>query len=84
MFEFPGCHLISQEPILHQVICESESFKVVVKKNDNCLSEFVWAVEQANAGDFVIPIQIDDGLASIRFVESQLLDLKATLAECLS
>ena len=35
VFEFPGCHLISQEPVLHQVICESESFKAAVVSDLN-------------------------------------------------
>ena len=35
VFEFPDCHLISQEPILHQVICESESFKAAVVSDLN-------------------------------------------------
>ena len=30
VFEYPGCHLASEEPDLHEVICEDEAFRAAV------------------------------------------------------
>ena len=73
-----------EDHCLYLALCPlcAAKYTVLIKKDDNCLSEFIWAVEQADG--LRIPVQIDSGLASVRFVESHLLDLKAALAECLS
>ena len=75
-----------EDHCLHLALCPlcAAKYTVLVKKPEDCLSEFIWAIEQAKAGDFEVPVQINGRPASVRFVETHMLDLKAALAECLS
>ena len=75
-----------EDHCLYLALCPlcAAKYTVLVKTDEDCLSEFVWAIEQADATDFEVPLQINGRPASVRFVETHMLDLKAALAECLS
>ena len=57
-------------------------YKVLVKRDENSLKDFIWAIEAAT--ERVIAIEMDGGACTVRFVESHLLDVKTALSECLS
>lgn len=75
-----------EDHCLYLALCPlcAARFTILVKKDEDCLSDFIWAIEQAERNDLVIPLKIDGSAATVRFVESHLLDLKTALAECLS
>ena len=75
-----------EDHCLYLALCPlcAAKYTVLVKKDENRLSEFVWAIEQAEPTDYEIPVQLNGRPASVRFVETHILDLKAALAECLS
>jgi hypothetical protein len=75
-----------EDHCLYLALCPlcAAKFSILVKKNHECLSDFIWAIEQAESSELVIPFKIDGTAATMRFVESHLLDLKTALAECLS
>ncbi len=74
-----------EDHCLYLALCPlcAAKYGVLVKKNDDRLSEFIWAVEQAAVGALTVPVQIDNVTSHIRFVESHLFDIKVALAECL-
>ena len=75
-----------EDHCLYLALCPlcAAKYTVLVKKDEDSLSEFVWAIEQAEPNDYEVPIQLDGHAVSVRFVETHMLDLKAALAECLS
>ena len=75
-----------EDHCLYLALCPlcAAKYTVLVKKNHSRLSEFIWAVEQADTDDLAVLIQLEEGTASVRFVESHLLDLQTVLNECLS
>ena len=74
-----------EDHCLYLALCPlcAAKYTVLVKKDKDCLSEFVWAIEQAEPNDYEIPVQLNSRPASVRFVESHMLDIKAALAKCL-
>lgn len=56
-------------------------YSVLVKKDADKLSDFIRAVEQADLGSLTVEVEMDGVTATVRFVESHLLDLKTALAE---
>jgi hypothetical protein len=75
-----------EDHCLYLALCPlcAAKYSVLVKKDHDRLSDFIWAVEQTAAGDLIVPVQTDGVTSHVRFVESHLLDLKAALTECLS
>ena len=76
----------AEDHCLYLALCPlcSAKYTVLVKTNEDCLSDFVGAIERAEPNDYEIPIKLNGRPASVRFVEAHMLDLKAALAECLS
>lgn len=74
-----------EDHCLYLALCPlcAAKYIVLVKNDNDRLSDFIWAVEQAAAGDLVVPIQMDGVTSHIRFVEAHLRDIRAVLAECL-
>ncbi len=76
-----------EDHCLYLALCPlcAAKYSVLVKKDHDRLSDFIWAVEQAKTGDLTVTVQLDGTIAaSVCFVESHLLDLKTALTECLS
>jgi len=75
-----------EDHCLYLALCPlcAAKYCVLVKKDRNYLNKFIRSLEEAAAGDFIIPIQLGEETASLRFVESHLLDLKTALPECMS
>ena len=75
-----------EDHCLYLALCPlcAAKYTVLVKKDEDCLSEFLWAIEQAEPDDYEVPVQLNGPPASVRFVETHMLDLKAALSECLS
>jgi hypothetical protein len=73
-----------EDHCLYLALCPlcAAKYKVLVKKDDDRLSEFIWAVEQAD--NPIVPVGMEDSCASLHFVESHLSDVKIALGECLS
>ncbi|MCC6694361.1 MAG: hypothetical protein IT365_01910 [Candidatus Hydrogenedentes bacterium] len=71
---------------LYLALCPlcAAKYSVLVKGNEKLLSDFIWAVEQADTDSLAIPAQIGETSSQVRFVESHLHDLRIALDECLS
>jgi len=74
-----------EDHCLYFALCPlcAAKYTVLVKRDDDRLSEFIWAIEQASPEDRAVPVQLAGDTTSVRFVETHLLDLKTALAECL-
>ena len=75
-----------EEHCLHLALCPicAAKYKILVKDDPARLSDFIGAIEQAETSNLAIPFKMDDTTATMRFVESHLLDLQTALEECLS
>ena len=75
-----------EDHCLYLALCPlcAAKYGVLVKKDDDHLSDFISAIEHAQTSDLTVPLKMDGTTATVRFVESHLLDLKIALAECLS
>ena len=75
-----------EDHCLYLALCPlcAAKYTVLVKRDENRLTDFIWAIEQANSSDLAVSVDLDEGVYSVRFVESHLLDLKTALVECLS
>jgi hypothetical protein len=73
-----------EDHCLYLALCPlcAAKYKVLVKKDDDRLSDFIWAVEKAD--NPIVPVGMGDSSASLRFVESHLSDIKIALSECLA
>ena len=58
VFEFPGCHMISEGPVPHFVICEDKSFRAAV------VSDLLTYFEQGNSKfpHYAIDVSLRDGV----------------------
>ena len=75
-----------EEHCLYLALCPlcAAKYTVLVKKDEGRLSDFISAIERANADERAVSVSLDEVIDSVRFVESHLLDLKTALAEFLS
>lgn len=75
-----------EDHCLYLALCPlcAARYSVLVKKDDERLSQFIWDIERADGGNLIVPLQLDGSATSVRFVESHILDLKTALNECLS
>ncbi len=79
-------HFSREDHCLYLALCPlcAAKYNVFVKKDEECLKDFIRALEQSGDGDYIIPAKLDEPSASVRFVEAHLLDLKTALFECLT
>ena len=73
-----------EENCLYLALCPlcAAKYKVLVKRDEDCLNEFIWAIQVAVAQ--VVSVGMDGSSCAVRFVESHLLDVRTVLSECLS
>ena len=73
-----------EDHCLHLALCPlcAAKYKVLVKRDEDYLKEFIWAIEVAE-GD-VVSVEMDGNSCAVRFVETHLLDVRTALSECLS
>ena len=67
---------------LHLALCPlcAARYKVLVKRDEDYLKEFIGAIEVAR--ERVVSVGKDGSSCTVRFVESHLLDVKTTLGTC--
>ena len=73
-----------EEHCLYLALCPlcAAKYKVLVKRDEDYLKEFIWAIEVTE--NQVVSVRMDGSSCTIRFVEPHLLDVKTALSECLS
>ena len=73
-----------EDHCLYLALCPlcAAKYKILVKRDEDYLKEFIWAIEEAN--EEVVSTEMDGTSCTVRFVESHLLDVKTALSECLS
>ena len=73
-----------EDHCLHLALCPlcAAKYKVLVKRDEDYLKEFIWAIEKAE-GD-VVSVEMGGISCAVRFVEKHLLDVRTALLECLS
>ena len=56
-----------EDHCLYLALCPlcAAKYSVLVKRDEDCLSEFIWAIERGDGSDFEIPVQIDNGHATV-------------------
>ena len=72
-----------EDHCLYLALCPlcAAKYKVLVKRDEDYLKEFIWAIEVAE--EQVVPVGTDGSSGTVCFVESHLLDVKTALSECL-
>ena len=73
-----------EDHCLYLALCPlcAAKYKVLVKRDEDYLKEFIWAIEMAEGE--VVSVRMDGSSCAVRFVESHLLDVRTALSECLS
>ena len=73
-----------EDHCLYLALCPlcAAKYKVLVKRDEDHLRKFIWAIEETK--EQVVSIGMDGSSCTVRFVESHLLDVKTALSECLS
>ena len=76
--------VVARSLTLYLALCPlcAAKYKVLVKRDEGYLKEFIWAIEVTE--EQVISVGMAGSSCTVRFVESHLLDVKTALSECLS
>ena len=73
-----------EDHCLYLALCPlcAAKYKVLVKRDEDYLKEFIWAIQVAE--EQVVSVGMDGSSCTVRFVESHLLDVKTALSKYLS